>query len=299
MRLHTKVILVAAAFTSALALAACGDASVGSHGEYRTAGGDPSGDPAASSGGSGGGDSTGGGGGGGTSTGTSTTGTSGGSFAVTLGSSTVDTEVQATNSVTITLAASGGFAGTVNLAATGLPTGVTAAFTPAAVDLSSGSGTSTMSLTVPSTTVPSSTPSMITVTGDGGGGATANAPLALTVKRAITIVIPPNVEATPNAFGTSDIVVHTGASGISAGNPFVVNFKNLDTSKADGHEIHSDTTNTGFFHGTANIMPNQTNGSDGPRSVTSAATYHFYMHGETDSSGVQNLPDGNLKIVTP
>ncbi|MGH7282227.1 MAG: hypothetical protein ACRELY_11925, partial [Polyangiaceae bacterium] len=66
MRPHTKVILVAAAFTSALALAACGDASVGSHGEYKTSGGDPSGDPAASSGGGGGGSSTGGGGGGGT-----------------------------------------------------------------------------------------------------------------------------------------------------------------------------------------------------------------------------------------
>ena len=299
MRPHTKVILVAAAFTSALALAACGDASVGSRGEFRTAGGDPSGDPAASSGSGGGGDSTGGGGGGGTSTGTSTTGTGGGSFSITLGSSTVDSEVMATNTVPITITAAGGFTGTVNLAATGLPTGVTAAFTPAAVDLSSGSGTSTLSLTVPSTTVPSSTATMITVGGDGGGGATANAPFALTVKRAITIVIPPNVEATPNAFGTTPIVVHVGTAGISAGNPFVVNFKNLDTSKADGHEIHSDTTNTGFFHGTANIMPNQTNGSDGPRSVTAANTYHFYMHGETDSNGTANKPDGNLMIASP
>ncbi|MGH7281965.1 MAG: hypothetical protein ACRELY_10605, partial [Polyangiaceae bacterium] len=231
---------------------------------------------------------------------TGTTGTNGGSFALTLDNSTLDSEVQATNNITVTLAASGGFTGTVALTAANLPTGVTAAFTPASVDLSSGSGTSTLALTVPSTTIPSETATMITINGDGGSGTTANAPFALTVKRAITIVIPANVEATPNAFGTSPITVHLGTGAtISASNPFIVNVKNLDTSKADGHEVHSSNTGSGFFHGTANIMPNQTNGSDGPRTVTAAATFPFYCHGETDSNGNANKPANSLVIAIP
>src|SRR5204862_6171062 len=53
-------------------------------------------------------------------------------------------------SYTVTVTPSGGFASTVNLSATGLPSGVTATFTPSSFP--NGSGTSRLSITTSTTT---------------------------------------------------------------------------------------------------------------------------------------------------
>ncbi len=301
MRLHTKLALVAAVFSGAFALSACGDADVGSHGDFKVNGGDPSGDPStggSSDGDNNGGSTTGGGGGAvdsGTSTGTSTGGTSG-SFALSLGSGALASELMATNDVTVTLTPAGGFTGAVALSATGLPSGVTATFSPASADLTSGPATVTMTVTVPSTITPFATAQTVSVVGSGAGGATGNAPLALTVKRALTLTIPKNVEATPNAFGTAAIVIHAGT--IGAGNAITINVVNKDTSVAAGHIFHSSNTANGFFHGdTGN--PVAPGAKDAVRNVTGTGTYPFYMHGESDSNGTMNKPDGTLSIVTP
>ena len=66
---------------------------------------------------------------------------------------------------TVTLAANNGFASPVQLVASGLPAGTTASFSP--VQLSKGSGTSSMSLTTSNTT-PTVTNYPVTVTGTSG-----------------------------------------------------------------------------------------------------------------------------------
>ena len=69
-------------------------------------------------------------------------------------------------STTISTAVSGGFNSAVSLSASGLPTGVTASFSPASI-AAPGSGSSTLTFTVGSTAI--SGTSSITVTASGGG----------------------------------------------------------------------------------------------------------------------------------
>jgi predicted alpha-1,2-mannosidase len=70
---------------------------------------------------------------------------------------------------TITVAGINGFSGTVNLTATGLPSGVTGSFNPASVSLTSGSATSTLTLTASSSATPGGcSPTAVTVTGTSG-----------------------------------------------------------------------------------------------------------------------------------
>jgi subtilase family serine protease len=71
-----------------------------------------------------------------------------------------------TGSSTITTAVSGGFSSAIALAASGLPTGVTASFSPTSI-AAPGAGTSKLTLTVASTAAAGT--STITITGTGGG----------------------------------------------------------------------------------------------------------------------------------
>ncbi len=80
-------------------------------------------------------------------------------------------------STTITTTVSGGFNSAVALSASGLPSGVTAAFSPASI-AAPGSGSSTLTFTVSSTAVTGT--SNITVTATGGG-VTHTTTVALTV----------------------------------------------------------------------------------------------------------------------
>lgn len=279
MRSTKKIVVLAAVLSGAFALTACGDANVGSPGEFKTSGGAPSQDP------SGNGASTGGsttGSGGGTSTGTSTPTANGGTFAVAISSATLSSELQMTTAIPITITPSGGFTGTVTLSATGLPAGVTGTFAPTSVDISGTTPMTAMyTLDVPSSVTPTTAASSMMLTGTSGAS-TADAPLALTVERKITIAIPMNCEADTTAFGTTPIVINSG--GISASSPIEVDFVNQDTSAAAGHIVHSTNTANGFFHGdTAN--PVQPNKSDAPRLVTGTGSYPFYMHNENTSIG--------------
>jgi hypothetical protein len=77
------------------------------------------------------------------------------------GTQTINPGANAT--YTVTIGAQNGFGGAVALSATGLPSGATAAFSPASV---TGSGTSTLTITSSGTTPPGSSP--ITITGTSG-----------------------------------------------------------------------------------------------------------------------------------
>ncbi len=86
-------------------------------------------------------------------------------FTISASPSSVSIAKGAAGSSTISTTVSGGFNSAIALSATGQPTGVTVAFSPASI-AAPGSGSSTMSITVASTAAAGT--STITVTGTGG-----------------------------------------------------------------------------------------------------------------------------------
>jgi subtilase family serine protease len=111
---------------------------------------------------------------------------------------------------TITSTALDGFSSAVALTASGVPTGVTATFSPASI---TGTGTSSLSLVVASTTATGSY--TITVTGTGGG-ITQTATVTLTVTAPVTAGF--TVGASPTSLtiarrGSGTVTITTAISG--------------------------------------------------------------------------------------
>ena len=96
-----------------------------------------------------------------------------GNFTLSVAPTTVPVQQGGTGNTTVTINRTGGFAGTVNLTATGLPTGVTAAFNPAAAT----ANTSTLTLTATGT----ATVGQATVTVRGNSGTLAEQTATVTV----------------------------------------------------------------------------------------------------------------------
>ena len=103
-----------------------------------------------------------------------------GAFTISAGTPLLTVALGAKGTSTITTAISGSFKSAVALTASGLPTGTTAAFSPASI-ASPGSGNSTLTLTVGTSTALGIYP--ITVTGTGGG-VTQTTSISLTVSAA-------------------------------------------------------------------------------------------------------------------
>jgi uncharacterized membrane protein len=101
-----------------------------------------------------------------------------GSYTLALAPTTLTVQQGASGNTTVNITRTGGFAGTVDLTATGLPAGVTAAFNPAAAT----ANTSTLTLTASATATTG--PATVTVTGTSGA-ITQTATLALTVSAAV------------------------------------------------------------------------------------------------------------------
>jgi subtilase family serine protease len=99
------------------------------------------------------------------------------SLSASAGASTLTITRGATATLTITTVGGNGLSSAVGLAASGLPTGVTASFSPASI-ASPGSGTSKLTLTASSTATLGT--SKITITANGGGLSTT-ASVSLTV----------------------------------------------------------------------------------------------------------------------
>ena len=131
-------------------------------------------------------------------------------------------------SSTVTTTVSGGFSSAVALSASGQPTGVTVGFSPASI-AAPGSGTSSATFTVASTTVAGTYP--ITITGTGGG-ITHTATVSLTVTAAVagsfTLSVSPTSGyldqgqsgygvVTVTATGGFDAAVSLSASGVPSG----------------------------------------------------------------------------------
>ncbi len=107
--------------------------------------------------------------------------------------------------MTITVTRSGGFTSAVTLAAQGVPTGVTATFTPASVP--AGSTSATLSLSVPSTATPGV--SAITIVGSAAGMTNKQVTMAMTIT-------PAPVGGFAIALNPATLSIQQGQTGVSA-----------------------------------------------------------------------------------
>lgn len=188
-------------------------------------------------------------------------GTSAALFDMALSTATPSVNLGEQVDVTVTITPKPGAAGEADLAVTGLPPDATATFAPARVTLGPAPITSTLSIRVPVTAVPSptGTSSLVVVTAKSGAAqATANANFK--VNPALKLTIPVNIDALRStgarfldqwgtAFGTNPQALRT-----QAGNGIVVTVFNADSKR---HVIHG---NNGFTHGSTTsgeeIQPN-------------------------------------------
>ena len=111
-------------------------------------------------------------------------------FTVALSSTTLSVEQGASGTVTATIGRTGSFAGTVNLSTESVPTGITAAFSPAAV--TSGTTSTTLTVTVAASVTPG--PYSFTIRGQAAGindQRTATVSMTVTAKPAIAMVLAP------------------------------------------------------------------------------------------------------------
>jgi hypothetical protein len=119
---------------------------------------------------------------------------------------------------TITVNPTNGFTGSVHLAATGLPSGVTAAFVP-----NPTTSTSTLTLTASGSATPGA--ATVTITGTSGSLAAETTTVALTVNQNITVsspTTPPNVPAGETVQFTFNVTAVNGSTFVNAvtfGNP--------------------------------------------------------------------------------
>jgi hypothetical protein len=125
-------------------------------------------------------------------------------FTISASPSSISIAQGATGNVTVTTTVSGGFNAAIALSASGLPAGVTAAFSPTSI-AAPGAGSSTLTFTVSST----ATLGLATVTIQGVGGSITH---TTTVALTITSVPTPNftISASP-----SSISIAKGAAGNS------------------------------------------------------------------------------------
>jgi hypothetical protein len=145
------------------------------------------------------------------------------SFTLAAAPTTVSVAQGTNGTSTITVTPAGGFTGSVSLAASGLPNGVTAGFNPA-------STTTTSTLTLTASASATTGPATVTITGTSGSlTATTTVSLTVTSGPGFTLTAaPPSVTITPTlAGGTSTITVtdaggftgnvHLAASGLPSG----------------------------------------------------------------------------------
>jgi hypothetical protein len=140
-----------------------------------------------------------------------------GAISLTLGAASGAITASGTSTIAVTVGRSGSFAGAVDLTVEGLPSGVTAAASPASV--AAGATTSTVTLTATSAAVAG--PATITVRAKGTGVSDKTSTYALTVQAAasagaITMSLAPtSLSVAAGASGTSTITI--GRTGTFAG----------------------------------------------------------------------------------
>lgn len=137
-------------------------------------------------------------------------------------------------SYAVELAPSGGFSGSITLAATGLPSGVTATFSPASISTSGGS-TLTLSGTKPSdNTYP------FTITASSGSLThSLNATLVVPGPVAVNALIPPGALTGQDAAAIQNYIITNNPA--VAGGTFQVEWSAIDPDGANYNWTYSDT----------------------------------------------------------
>lgn len=131
-------------------------------------------------------------------------------ISITTSAPTVSGAAGGTATTGVTLTRAGGYTGDVSLAVSGLPTGATAAFAPAA--LSGSTAASTLTLTLSAAVAPGTYPLVITATGPITGGTTsASANLSLTVTAALSYTLAASATSLQQGgTGTSTVTITRG-----------------------------------------------------------------------------------------
>ncbi|WP_373067722.1 beta strand repeat-containing protein [Gemmatimonas sp.] len=177
--------------------------------------------------------------------------------ALTAGSGKTSIVAGFSATVPITITRSNGFSDAVTLAATGLPTGVTATFTPATI--AAGSTSSTLTLVVAGNAAPGA--STVVVSASGTGVTTQTASLALTLTAAST----PAVSLTSTPAAVSIVAGTTGitAIGVSRTGGFVGDVA-LALEGAPAGVTGAFSTNPVLVAGTSSTLTISTTGAAAP-----------------------------------
>lgn len=221
------------------------------------------------------------------------------SFSLSASPASVSVKAGSSGTSTITSAAAGGFGSAVSLSASGLPSGVTASFSPASI--SGGAGTSTLTLTVGSTSAAGT--STVTVTG-AGGGLIESASVSLTITSGTTATFalsaqPASVGVTQGGTGTSTITatpsggfssaITLSASGLPSG--VTASFSPTSIAGGSGTSMLTFTAGSAAALGTAAVTVTGTGG--GVNAQTS-----IDLTVSSTGSGGQLIIDGSFASAT-
>ncbi|MBS2016634.1 MAG: hypothetical protein JST00_27370 [Deltaproteobacteria bacterium] len=215
------------------------------------------------------------------------TGTTTGQLGLTLSTATPAAGLGDKVELTVNVEPKQGFTGNAELAVTGLPAGVTAAFAPTAANITGTAPVAVkLTLTVGLTAIPTAAgqSSALTITAKQGA-INATVPANFKVNPTAKLTIPMNIDALRTTgtkfldqwgkeFGAAPVALKT-----QTGNPIVFTVFNAD-SKA--HIVHG---NNGFTHGSTTagqeVQPNafeMLNGAPRTRSLPPGANVNGYPH---------------------
>jgi hypothetical protein len=202
-------------------------------------------------------------------------------FALTASPSTESVASGGAASYTVTVTPASGFTGDVALAASGVPAGSTAAFSPTTI--TGGTGTSTLTVsTSTSTPVGAST---ITVTGTSGSLThTTNVGLTVTVPADFTLGVSPGSQTVAAGSSTSYGVTVTASGGFTG-------IVDLTATGAPAGVSTSFTLSSVAGSGTSTLLVSTT-------STTAPGTYHLTVTG-TSGSLVHSQPVTLVVTATP
>ncbi len=212
------------------------------------------------------------------------TGTTTGNFGIALANNTPAVDLGDKIEIDVTVDAKNGFKGDVDVTATGLPAGATAA--PLKISVTGATATGKLAISADVTAVPSAAgqSSALTITAKSGT-ATATAPANFKINPRVKLTIPLNIDALRaaqttyrdewgTAFGATPTPLKT-----QAGNPISVVVFNADSKQ---HIIHGEN---GFAHGSTTagneIKPNayeMTNGQPRVRNLNPGVNARGYPH---------------------
>jgi hypothetical protein len=219
------------------------------------------------------------------------TGTSTGSFGMTLTNNTPAVDLGEKVELDINIEAKNGFKGDVDVTATGLPAGATAA--PLKISVTGATATGKLAINAALTAVPNAagTSSALTITAKSGT-ATATAPANFKINPRVKLTIPLNIDALRaaqttyrdewgTAFGATPTPLKT-----QTGNPISFVVFNADSKQ---HIIHGQN---GFAHGSTTagqeIKPNSyelTNGTMRVRNLNPGVNASGYPHEGANGPG--------------